>query len=177
MKITKLILACLFLSCISIANAATDAYNVEIIVFRQPQQNAAAPEQWPSNPAIPTVKNSQIHKHEPGHQHLNHVVARLNKTGFPVIFHQASLVRLPHGTKPWDLPIQVQSSETRDWVVSGVVDIQNIGLMQVKVNLVARPMDSSNRMLPWKTVRRLHLKEMHYFDHPLYGMLISVHPV
>ena len=193
MKIMKSILTCLFCTCISLlsvetAFAAKDRYTVEIIVFRQPASPVVLQELWSSNLPVPYQDSTQSkNRAESQYRHLNAVSARLNRSGYPVLLHEANTVTLHHRGKVRSLPIKIATSITHDWLVSGVVNVQNIGFLQMNLKLLTRPNNTTpsgirsfpeggNPMLPWETSRRIHPRELHYFDHPLYGMLVAVYP-
>ncbi len=78
--------------------------------------------------------------------------------------------------KSWSQPVLNEEQSTAAWVevsglVEGTINLMKKKYLHIKTDLVFNSTEGSVKLME---NRRLKSKELHYFDHPLFGLLVRV---
>ncbi|GAB6070346.1 hypothetical protein JCM30760_14430 [Thiomicrorhabdus hydrogeniphila] len=183
------------------AHAKADNYAIEVVVFESLALKGWTEEYWPEEIEHPNIQGSTAvttHGQKPlwinnSSRSLGGAVNRLNKRGYRVLFHQAwSQVAYPNKKAPTTL---VESNSYGTNMV-GTVRLYKTRFAHVDINLEFdrkipnKILDAfiQNEKLPvtdsptrWsfqlKESRKIKDGELHYIDHPLFGVLVKIHKI
>ncbi len=158
-------------------------YLVEVLVFENPSSTQATKEQWElgSNSQLSGkdqmdafIELTRDYPVTRSVDHLQHVVQELQRSGYrilytgrwqqpPAYFHNAPVV-----------PVQTTGS-----VLQGGIRVYNASLIFVDLSLglADRTLDPSSPLYFIHEKRRVKFKEVHYFDHPRFGAILTVWPI
>ena len=186
---------------LSFSNAyAARWYHVEVIVFKHLSDELVGGEDWTSQERLPNFATAvELDGPEEAGETRQGVNAVSNRTYYlrgvydrlaasarykPVIHkawsqpgYSANNVRRiylsndPRGANSDAEPaINLNSSED---IVEGTIGLQGGRLLHVGANFVYRGQDLTTKISEF---RQIKLKQLHYFDHPLFGILVRVVP-
>jgi len=197
--IFTLTFSCLIITS-SPAQAKADNYSIEVVVFESLALKGWTEEYWPEDIEHPNIDGSTsiytrgtkplwINK---SRRSLGGAVAKLNKKGYHVLFHQAwSQVTYANKKAPTVL-IESDNSGTN---MLGTVRLYKTRYAHVDIDLefdrriprkildkfMQNEKLSSSETAPnrWhfhlKESRKIKSGEIHYIDHPLFGVLVKIH--
>lgn len=197
MRNIQIILTWLLLGCLSFPAWAGQRYQVEVVIFKQKRQSAAGQEWFPAYPAepklsdtlIPDADNPVLQTLPETEWQLTSQAKKLARRGLDVVYHQAWAEDIPYKHHLPGIHLQVPiDAEKPDegWLVNGRLDIFNRGYLRVKFNALTQTADKQHfntypsvetAVIGWLNRARLRTNEVHYFDHPLYGMLLQITPL
>ena len=192
-----IVTACMLLSA---AVPAQDRwFQVEIIVFQRLSDADLSAESWPPDPGRPSIDESiQLvgAEESPGEESGTFAYRLLNRSHFNLKDSYGGL-RVSRGFRPllhyaWRQP--VPSQRRARWVhiyvppendagltakapvIDGTLRVYLSRYLHVEVDLLHQPggLDTPVRL---KTSRRMRSGELHYLDHPLFGLLVLVSPL
>ncbi|MFK8068456.1 MAG: CsiV family protein [Gammaproteobacteria bacterium] len=178
-KTSKLFFILLFFSITNVA-AETAQYNVEILIFEQTHQQGIDGEQWRK---LDDQQESTLTKDVLNAVPLNgageSVIVELsstsltladtreklnNTTDYRVLYHKA-----------WYQTVRDKDQTTAVWIeipeLKGTINLHKQRFLHFNADLT---FDSTFGEVKLEQSRRLKSKELHYFDHPLFGMLVRV---
>lgn len=156
-------------------SAAIPVYKVEILIFENSQATGLDGEQWRELTDRPSSLNSipLSTGGEGAYQSLpatalNLIQARenLESSGkYEVIYHTG-----------WSQPVKSREENTPVWIevpgiLEGTVNLHEGRYLHFAADLVFNSKEGSVRLTE---SRRLKAKELHYLDHPLFGILVRV---
>jgi len=196
---TLLAIASLFLIS-SQANAKAASYKIEVIVFENLTLKGWTEEYWPEDIELPVTQGSTsvlTRNQKPlwigkRNSELLGTARQLNKKGYRVIFHQAwSQVAYANKKSP---TVLIESNQGVGSNLLGTVRLYKTRFAHVDVDLeferripskileaFAQNQKITSDQLPthWrfnlKESRKIKPGELHYIDHPLFGVLIKIH--
>lgn len=153
--------------------AVADArwFQVELIVFEQQAVNTELFEQTES--AIKSENNYADVK--PGTQTLGNAFNRLKRSStYQPLYYQSWKISVP--SRQLSLPIEVSAPELG---LKGWLKIQRGNLLHVLVDLeyTQEAAESAGLIYRLNEKRRVLLNEVHYLDHPYFGLVVKVSPV
>lgn len=170
-----------------------DTYQVEVIIFNNADKNSLQSELWPGYPAMPDVKDStelsEYTEEQPDTYQglpdsffkLKTLAKRLNSSGHHVFDHVA-----------WTQPLESANSKTihitDQRFFDGIVSIKKEQSIMANVHFLFALNSLEQRQLAFRPhnhqpilslqeQRRIKIKEVNYFDHPFYGLIIAVYKV
>lgn len=173
LKIQTVLLLCLFSHW---AVAEDRQFQVEVIVFTQNAPNTELFEQTETE--LEAVK--QYADVEPGGKSLQNTYNRLRKSGgyHPVYYESWQVIV---GSDQLSLPIEISAPEQG---LNGWVKIQRGNLLYVLADLELSSSDVIEAEAEEETLiyrltekRRVLLDEVHYLDHPVFGVIVKVSSV
>jgi len=144
---------------------------VEIIVFQQQAHNTELFEQTES-------KISPVARYAPvteGKETLQAVFKRLKRaSAYQPFYYRSWLISVRSGQV--SLPIEISEPELN---LKGWIKIQRGNLLHIIADLefVSDSVESSGVVYRLSEKRRVLLNEVHYLDHPFFGVVIKVSPV
>lgn len=170
---------------------------IHVIVFAQPATDPIQESfhRWPPLPVLNQENSIQPCAES---EALEELLAHLNEHGYAVLYHQCLLwdvkaskqtltINTVHG---FDAMIMAPESSVIENFLTlvqynkpallGTIIIDRTTVWRVTLDLIYRPMTSSRRThIPLNlgqlnTRRKIHLGELNYFDHPLFGVLIEI---
>ncbi|MFI4918507.1 MAG: CsiV family protein [Legionellales bacterium] len=167
-------------SCFTLASSS---YQVDLILFTQPQSAAKNSAIVADSPFIPIIKNaislkpSTKNAHDP-YQLLNSSQSGL-KNEYYLLNHKPAYQIIGHYS--WIQPAKNQSAialpdiNTKGWQVQGTVRVQqsNYYLLDATIQCSA----PNNPQSSFTVSQKQRLKEavVYYLDHPQVGMLVKIH--
>ncbi|WP_321323449.1 CsiV family protein [Thiomicrorhabdus sp.] len=184
------------------AQAKEDTYSIEVVVFESLALKGWTEEYWPEDIEHPNIEGSTsvdtrgtkplwINK---SNRTLGGAVAKLNKRGYSVLFHQAwSQVTYANKNAP---TVLIESDKSGTNMV-GTVRLYKTRYAHVDIDLEfdrripSKILDSflqnekllstENPPTRWhfhlKESRKIKSGELHYIDHPLFGVLVKIHKI
>ncbi len=166
----------MFLLCLLPTVVSAASYKVEVLVFEHANRIAIDQEQWrelieaPSSwGAIPVESGGEgnVIKRLPSSSlNLAQVRAKLELSKkYRVLYH-----------KGWNQPVFSKDDEASAWIdvpglLEGSIKLYKKKYLHINVNLLYTSLEGRVRL---QQNRRLKSKELHYLDHPLFGVLIRV---
>jgi len=180
--VLRCILAILAATLLGAASAASaqggNLYSVEVLVFAHPGGDAMQAEAWRADPgepdtsrAAPVAAGGEVGALGPTAYRLSGAWQALrNSSGYRPLRHLAwtqagySEARAPH----------VLVGDGPGSELHGVVQISRARFLHAKVDLVYQIAGQRYR---FKARRRMRSNELHYLDHPLFGVLLIVTPL
>lgn len=201
---TQLALSILFATLALFATqslAQVPSYKIEVIVFENLNLKGWTEERWPDQIELPSTQNSTSifsRNQKPlwinrRNQSLVGTEARLNKRGYRVIFHQA-WSQLAYANKKAPT-VLIENDQKRGSNLIGTVRLYKTRFAHVDFDLEFErripskilEQFSQNQNLPtgeipthWrfnlKESRKIKPGELHYIDHPLFGVLVKITP-
>ncbi len=182
--------------------ASTPVYKIEVIVFESLNLKGWTEEYWPEDTALPDTSNSTnlfSNNKKPlwirnSGKELSGKANILNKKGYRVLFHQAwTQAAYPNKNAP---KVLIESSSQYGSNMLGTVRLYKTRFAHVDFDLElerripSKIMDSfaenqnlASNSLPskWrfnlKESRKIRPGELHYLDHPLFGVIVKVNPI
>jgi len=182
------------------ANAKAPTYKIEVIVFENLNLKGWSEEYWPEDIELPVTQGSTsvlTRNQKPlwiGKRNsvLIGTARQLNKKGYRVIFHQAwSQVAYANKEAP---TVLIENNQGVGSNLLGTVRLYKTRFAHVDIDLeferripskileaFAQNQKLSSSELPthWrfnlKESRKIKPGELHYIDHPLFGVLIKIH--
>lgn len=162
---------------LSVAAPAVHAQNyaLEIIVFANPGGDARAAETWRADPGLPDVTRAQpagisVTPLGPNAYRMSGIWQALRASpGYRPLRHMAWLQR---GTSRARAPV-VLLGEGPDSEIYGTVRLSRGRFLHVDLDLVLQDADGPVR---FKTSRKMRSDEIHYLDHPLFGVMVVATP-
>lgn len=187
------------LSLLLTASAAVqaDAIKVELIVFENLDPAAMQAEFWPANPGVPSLVNA-IELPSPGEAAAGEKSWRLLPASQLALGGMVQRLRSSAGYRPllhvgWVQPMDNSDRSPAAHVFSGMaasgdaksssqidgaVAIRRGRFLHGDVDLSFRKIGAAGPVtVRLTTSRRLRSNEVHYLDHPLFGVILSVAPV
>lgn len=170
-KITSLI----FLLCLLPLSAIAATYKVEILVFENTELENVnerwsdvieSPDAWGAIPVENGLDADTIKLLPDNSKSLKQVSEKLQlSTRYEVLYHQV-----------WQQPVFSQEDEHSAWiavpgVLEGTIKLHKKKYLHVKTDLLYTGQYGAAHL---KQSRRLKSKQLHYLDHPLFGILIRV---
>ncbi|MDC9728984.1 MAG: CsiV family protein [Methyloprofundus sp.] len=154
------------------ALADMKTFNIEVIAFKQSAPNSEVFEQTESE--IEAVRRySQGGR---GRQTMSSLYRRLDKSvDYQPFYYNARQVQAKSGRL--SLPVEIYDAGEK---LTGWVKIQRSELLHVLADVELSPSDSVEEdglIYHLKEKRRVLLKEIHYLDHPKFGLIVKVSPV
>lgn len=173
-KIIKLhitLLLCFFATSVM---ADGRSYQIELIVFAQNASNSERFDQsghdirWPSN-------LRDVSGFKQGGKQLNGTYGALKRSrDYRPLLHLSWIQRV--GKNSLSQPVQIHQAggQAGDDLLDGFVRIQRGNYLHLLVDLEYAPGSVTYRL---KEKRRLKLNEVHYLDHPKFGVIAKVSPL
>ncbi len=157
---------------------AGDWYAVELIVFAHPGGEARYAESWRSDPGSPDLTRASPVSANPGVEPVSPSAYRLSGVwqalrASPAYRPLRHLAWIQRGASEQRAP-EILVGEEPGAPVSGVVQISRARYLHVKVDLLYFDADGRYR---FTTRRRMRSNELHYLDHPMFGVLVVVTPL
>ncbi|WP_051640697.1 CsiV family protein [Thiomicrorhabdus sp. Milos-T2] len=183
------------------AQAQVPSYKIEVIVFENLNLKGWTEEHWPDQIELPSTENSTsifTRNQKPlwinrRNQSLVGTEAKLNKRGYRVIFHQA-WSQLAYANKKAPT-VLIENDQKRGANLIGTVRLYKTRFAHVDFDLelerripskilekFAQNQGISAGEAPthWrfniKESRKIKPGELHYIDHPLFGVLVKITP-
>lgn len=107
---------------------------------------------------------------------LNDEATILQNKNYKILMHQAWQQTIEKSSS--SKPIHIQDPEQR---FEGLININKTYYFNVSVDFILQTMDFSDSNLPtllyFKQRRRMRADELHYFDHPFFGLLVKIIPI
>ena len=183
----------------NVAKADTPSYKIEVIVFESLALKGWTEEYWPANIELPNIENSisVFNKQKPplfinsSSKTMGSKSYALNKKGYRVLFHQAWTQRAypnRNSTK-----VLLEGSNQYGSNMLGTVRLYKTRFAHVNFDLnfdrripskvkneFANNQNLNENNLPshWsfslKESRKIRPGELHYIDHPLFGVLVEI---
>ena len=175
------------------ASADPDWYQVEIVVFANTAPDAGEAEFWPDDPGQPSNANAQ-YLSPPGtggayaqlaesQMQLGGVVSALRKSGS----------RRPILHIAWRQPVLERGKAQPVWIhggphrylpdgrsvdeISGTLLLTRARFLHLWADLLYAPDASDGKTYRMQDHRRMRSGELHYIDHPKFGLLILCTPL
>ncbi|MEM7468877.1 MAG: CsiV family protein [Pseudomonadota bacterium] len=175
-------------------------YHVEVIVFKQNQQEFEGGEEWSNEQSVPNFAtaidlSASIQSDEPisgiaplsaGAYYLAGVYERLAASSrYEPLLHRAWAQPGYSANNVRQVYLSTDSNSLNDSfapagdivqvkeVIEGTIGLQGGRLLHVKTNFVLR---NDELVTDISEFRKIKLKQLHYFDHPLFGLLVRVTP-
>ncbi len=176
---------------------STNCYQVEVIVFQNTAAQALQSETWNAHPALPNTSNA-ISLQDNTNQSAYRLLPRSNfilgqqasalrqQGNYRILLHTAWQQPLPAPNNA--LPVHISAGSANGWNLNGVITLSRLNLINFATNIVLNlPVSelssaSQNTAFANQGVasfqihqrQRMRINEIHYFDHPLFGMLVEV---
>lgn len=174
---------CALLLCIAApAFAANGNYTIEVVIFAQNSYgagalpfNASAPNAEP--PAIAGARYigsyngspySQLEAMPSSSLVLGDDAARLRSQGYQILWHGGWFQNVSTGRNP---EIRINTADGR---VDGTIRVDRSRYLHFKPNLL---LTRNGAQYQLKQSRRMRSQELHYLDHPLFGILVYAKPI
>ncbi len=203
-KFNQLLLPLLLLAVAIFSQAALAAcaghahcYQVEIIVFQNTSAKALQSETWASPQQMPNTTNA-INLSYTNNQSAYRLLPRSSfnmaqqaaalrrKANYRILSHIAWEQPLPDPHNAHSVLISAGSNN--GWNLNGIITLSRVGLINVASNLILNMPVSELSSTEQNTTfanrgfasfqlrqhQRMRVNEIHYFDHPLFGMLVEV---
>lgn len=162
---------------------AASWYVVELVVFERLDGDGYG-EYWPPDPGQPDLARAvEIGRGggafsivDGGGLRLGGVVSELRKSGsFRPLLHVAW--RQPGYGKSTAKPVHLRGGRVGA-VVDGTVRVYRRRFLHVETDLIYRPAEGGFVMTPFRLreSRRMRSRELHYIDHPMFGVLVQITP-
>lgn len=178
------IFATLLLSTSLCAGAAEGDYRVELLIFAQNGSGAGA---RPYNSAAPNVEPppvtgaaqlqpynggglSQLEMLPASNLTLGDDAARLRRQGYDILWHGGWYQHVRKGRNP---QIRLLSNDGR---VDGVVKVDRSRYLHLQPDLLLKRSAQSPQYRLQQS-RRMRSKQLHYLDHPQFGILAIIRPL
>ncbi len=187
------------MACYSTAQAKTPNYTIEVIVFENLALKGWTEERWPDEIELPNTENSvslstpqksRLYLKKRKSQ-LNDVAAKVAKN-YRILFHQAWS---QNAYSPKKTPtVLIESDRSGSSNLLGTVKLYKTRFAHVQFDLevekripskireaVAQNQQVDLEYLPthWRfnlvESRKIKPGELHYIDHPLFGILVKIH--
>ncbi|MEK7323131.1 MAG: CsiV family protein [Pseudomonadota bacterium] len=201
------IIAGLLLCALASSTLADDLYKVELIVFENLDPAAQQAERWPVDPGLPALDNAlelaalsaapeknQWRLLKPAELAMGGVYQRLRASPrYRPVLHTGWVQPLDNTDRKAGVHIysgmQNEAPATAADVgvfrkINGTVGLRRGRFLHTDVDLIytmtAPGADANSGATPpvrLITIRRLRNNEVHYLDHPLFGVIISVNPL
>ena len=189
--ITGTTICCLLLAIVCLpAHAATPPiYDVEVIIFTNNASNDGG-EQWSRpypdrNRRTGIFPDGQFTELSQSHYSLNGVRNGMERSGnYSVLFHRAWRQLAHNKARAVAYPLHSIAANGRD-SIEGSVTLVRERFLHLEVNALLMPaLDgtgftysdaaTSTPLFELREKRRIRTKELHYFDHPRFGMIARV---
>jgi len=172
--------------------AAPQLYDVEVVIFTNNSPGAAGEDMnQPDSAAAPArgvLSASAITELPAGSYQLNNIRAALGSaSGHRVLFHRAWRQPAYDRANAVDYPVYASAGNGRD-TVSGIITLIKERYLHLGVDLQLKSGYGSNTAAPYTDgsgsapafrlaeKRRIRSGELHYFDHPRFGLIARVTP-
>jgi hypothetical protein len=158
--------------------SAQTLYKIEIIVFAHPGGDARWAETWREDPGLPDTSAARpvsdgggVSPLGPGAYRMSGIWQGLRASGrYQPLRHLAWVqAGVPRSRAPLILV-----GDGPDSPVYGTLQVSRGRFLHVDVDLLYRDTDLNVR---FTTTRRMRSNEIHYLDHPLFGLLVLATPV
>ena len=169
-----------FLICIFFAKniLAQELYHIEIIVFEQ-DPVLKTQEDWPLDPGKLKLENAQtlnvgeVQELPKAKWQLNETAKAIKKNrNLHIIHHTAWIQPLMQGSK--SKPVYVDTYNNVDFKIMGTLAIKPVkNLFHTYIDFI---FDHNNSKFRLTSNGKLKQKELYYFDHPIFGVLVMVMP-
>lgn len=186
-KLHALLLTLLFISAVP-AQAAEGDYTVEVLIFTQNSYgdgtlpyDALDPTQTP--PAIAEAVQPSAYDGLPFSQLeslprerylLSDDAARLSRQGFQILWHGGWYQNVSTGRNP---KVRIASADGR---VDGIIQVDRSRYLHFKPDLLLSR-EAAIEAIPQRyrlqQSRRMRSEQLHYLDHPHFGMLVMINPL
>jgi hypothetical protein len=174
----------LFLLFTNVAFAVDDPIQVEIIVFENTDKKNVISETWGN------YSGELEHKHaldlattdlvlpEENLQLIEEVLKIKKSRNHRLLLHTGW--KHPVSGEQRQGPVYVTSNNVESvWDIEGLVGIKSQqSLYQVQIDFIMKTPLTADKFQDFRLVRtvKVHQKELYYFDHPMFGILLSVMP-
>lgn len=184
----KIITVVIFLFvAINISYAATSrsSYVVEVLVI-QHKGKSAVEELWPINESKPILgldKATSVKDKPPAYAKFNNAIERIAEDKrYKILAHKRWFQFA--GTKSDARPVRIKGEENTEPVVDGTLKLYSKYYIYVDLHMQLREKmkkdvekgDDASPVYILKEKRRVKLKQINYFDHPKFGLLVYVRP-
>ena len=171
----KSLLLFFFLIFTSVSSVAAPVYKVEILIFEHTEGINIDEEQWRELKDMPSSSNAvsisgggegNINELPSSSLNLSQARNKLEGSGkYRILYH-----------KGWSQPVMPKEENTAAWielpgVLEGSINLYKNRYLHINADLVFNSFDGAVRL---NENRRLKSKELHYLDHPLFGLLVRV---
>lgn len=181
------------LTAVSASAGDTDWYRIEIVVFANTQAGAGGSEAWPTDISDPSTQNAQ-QLAPPGSGGAYSMLANSElKLGGVVSELRSSGVRKPILHIGWRQPVLERGKARPVWIqggpqqyradgrampeISGTLLLTRSRFLHVWTDLMYLEPGSQGVPFHMKDHRRMRSGEIHYIDHPMFGMIILCTPI
>ncbi len=176
-RLSTLLLPCLLLS----GTAQAELYTIEMVVFSQNGYSAgsepslAVPDTSAARYLTPYNGSplSNLEMLPSSSYRLGGDAAQLRRQGYEVLYHAGWLQDVRSGNNP---DIRISSADGR---VDGVVRVDRGHYLHFRPDLLlsrSAAAETAGAQYRMNTPRRMRSKEVHYLDHPLFGILVLATP-
>ena len=152
-------------------------YNVEMVIFANASEEARTAESWRDDGSVPDLSTAVpigsrgVAPVSPSAYRLRGIWQALRASpGYQPLRHLAWTQR---GTSARSAPDVLVGDSPAD-PVRGVVQVSRGRFLHVNVDLLLQDVDGSYR---FKTKRRMRSNELHYLDHPMFGLVVVITPL
>jgi hypothetical protein len=174
----RLTLAALMLFAMTSMANAQSYYAVEVVVFANPGGYAQSAEAWRPEPGMPDTSRARPVSAGGGVAPVSPSAYRLSgawqalrdSPGYRPLRHVAWTQR---GTSRSNAPV-VLVGDDPDSPVYGTVTVSRGRFLHVDVDLIYRDGENKYR---FRSHRRMRSNEIHYMDHPMFGVLVVITPL
>lgn len=164
-------------------------YIVELVVFQDLDPNAPSTEYWPEDPGLPSTEsainlseaslfNPGFELQNPKEHEMTGIAAVLSQSGrYRVLLHMSW--KQPALSEREARPVHIRSAphSSGGVIIDGTVKLHRARYLHLSADLILFPeFDLSNLFRLYQS-RRMRSNELHYFDHPVFGVLSKVTPV
>ncbi|TCK08876.1 CsiV family protein [Marinobacterium mangrovicola] len=173
---------CALLLCVAAPAFAAGNYTIEVVIFAQNSYgagalpyNASAPNAQP--PATSGARYISSYNGSPYSQLeampsssfvLSDDAARLKREGYQILWHGGWFQNVSTGRNP---EIRINTGDGR---VDGTIRVDRSRYLHFKPNLL---LTRNGAQYQLKQSRRMRSRELHYLDHPLFGVLVYARPI
>lgn len=192
---SRIIASCLATLVFTVPAIAADPdwYQIEIVVFANTQAGAGEAEAWPSDPGEPSARDARdlsppgsggAYAMLPdGALKLDGVVAALRSSGS----------RKPILHYGWRQPVLERGKAQPVWIhggarhylpdgrsveeIAGTLLLTRARFLHIWADLVYAKPDGQGQIYRMQDHRRMRSGELHYLDHPMFGLLILCTPI
>lgn len=175
-------------SFLALAQQPTE-YIVELVVFQNLDPNAANTEHWPEDPGFPTVEtaidlseaslfNPGFELQHPQEHRMTGAAARLNQSGrYRVLLHLSWKQPALSENEAQSVHIKSVPQNTGGVIIDGTVRLYRARYLHLSADLILFPEFDLSNLFRLQQSRRMRSNELHYLDHPVFGILAQVTPV
>lgn len=179
---------CCLTSIFVLAQEPTE-YIVELVIFQNLDPNAVNTEYWPEDPGLPSVEtaiefseatlfNPDFELLHPQVHQMTSVAARLGQSGrYRVLLHLSWKQPAFSESEAQAVHIKSVPQNTGGAIIDGTVRLHRARYLHLNADLILFPEFDLSNLFRLRQSRRMRSNELHFFDHPVFGILAQVTPV